>query len=804
MRISLNWIKSLIPGFKVESYEGLFKDMVGIGLDIESIENEREKYRNFVVGEVLETSKHPNADKLTLCRVNTGDAVLSIVCGAQNVAAGQKVCVAKAGAKIPKGGFEIKKSKLRGELSEGMICAEDELELSDDHSGIMVLKEDAVPGTEFADYIGADDYFVEIGVTPNRGDLFSQTGMAREIAGIYGLKVKQHETPIKESEEHSKDYINIEIESREYCKRFTGRVVKNVQIKESPEWMKKALAAVGLRPINNIVDITNFVMMETGQPLHAFDYDKVRGKKIVVKTAKDGDKFISLDSKERILNDKSLMVCDGEGPSGIAGIMGGEISEISDATKNVLIEVAYFDPVCIRKNSKKLGLQTDASQRFERGVDISNIPYVSDRAASLMQQLAGGEVLKGIVDVYPEKFGQLTVPVRVARAEQVIGISLTKEKVISLLESIELNFENEEGGKLYFRIPEFRREDIQREIDLIEEIARLYGYANIENEYKFKLDVSAHIDYQDDYIDFLNNTREYFIGRGFNEIISYSQQDFARINKFSSKPVQIKNPNSVLMNAMRVNLMYGMASTVLGNINEIGKDASLRLFEIGRVFTDTGKSFTEDTHACFALYGRKDYRSFDLKESNFDFFDIKGELGMFLAKLNIENYELIYYNADGGNSYFEIKFRNSVLGEIWIINNKSFEDFDAVEDLYVVELRLENVFSVSKNDYLYREISRFPSAKRDIAVVADSKTLYYDMYNVIKESGGSGLKDVSLFDIYTDKKLGSGKRSMTFSLEFSSEEKTLTDDEVSAMVDKIVRNLNKKLGVTLRANITNG
>lgn len=804
MRISLNWIKSLIPGFKVESYEDLFKDMVGIGLDIESIESEREKYANFVVGEVLETSKHPNADKLTLCRVNTGDTVLSIVCGAQNVAAGQKVCVAKAGAKIPNGGFEIKKSKLRGELSEGMICAEDELELSDDHSGIMVLKGDAVPGTEFADYIGADDYFIEIGVTPNRGDLFSQTGMAREIAGVYGLKIRQPETPIKESDESSKDCIDIEIESREFCKRFTGRVVKNVKIKESPEWMKKALTAVGLRPINNIVDITNFVMMETGQPLHAFDYDKIRGKKIIVKTAKEGDKFVSLDSKERILNDRSLMVCDAEGPSGIAGIMGGAISEISETTKNVLIEVAYFDPVCIRKNSKRLGLQTDASQRFERGVDISNIPYVSDRAASLMQQIAGGEVLKGIVDVYPEKFPELFVPMRVSRAEQIIGIALTKDKAVSLLESIEIYLVKEEGENLFFRIPEFRREDIQREIDLIEEIARLYGYANIENNYSFRLDVSAHIDYQDEYLKFQNNAREYLIGRGFNEIISYSQQDFVRINNFRRNPVKIKNPNSVLMNAMRVNLMYGMASTVLGNINEIGKDASLRLFEIGRVFTDNGGGFSEEVNLCFSIYGKKDFRSFDVKEGNFDFFDLKGELGMFLAKLNIENYELIYYNAEDGNRFFEIKFNNSVIGELWIINDKTFEDFDADSELYLAELKLEEVFKVSKSDYEYKEISKFPPAKRDIAVVSDDGTKYHEMYNVIKESGGNNLKDVSLFDIYTDRKLGSGKKSMTFSLEFSSEEKTLTDDEVNRMVDKIVRNLNKKLGVTLRANITNG
>ncbi len=507
MRISLNWIKSLIPGLDITSYEDLFKKMVDAGLDIESIENEKDTFANFVVGEVVETAKHPNADKLTLCKVNTGNSVLSIVCGAPNVEAGQKVCVAKIGAIIPNGSFEIKKGKIRGEVSEGMICAEDELNLSDDHTGIMVLKNDAIPGTDFADYLGSNDCFIEIGVTPNRGDLFSQIGIAREIAATYSLKAKLPEVRLEESNEFSKDYIDIEIQSDEYCKRFTGRVVKNVKVKESPEWLQKAVKSVGLRPINNIVDITNYVMMETGQPLHAFDYDKIAGKKIIIKTAKEGDKFTTLDSKQRILNDKSLMVCDGEKASAIAGIMGGEFSEISTETKNVLIEAAYFDPVAIRKNSKRLGLQTDASQRFERGVDIENIPYVSNRAASLMQEAAGGTVLKGIVDVYPKRFEPLTVFVRKERCDKITGVEISEEEIKNMLESIEILFVKKEDDRLYFRIPEFRREDLQREIDLIEEIARLYGYSNIENDYRFVLDVSKQVDYNDKYLKFLNTIK---------------------------------------------------------------------------------------------------------------------------------------------------------------------------------------------------------------------------------------------------------------------------------------------------------
>jgi len=798
MRISTNWIKSLIPGLEIESYDDLFKRMVEVGLDIEAIDSERDKYNKLVVGEVLETQKHPNADKLTLCKVNVGDAVLSIVCGAPNVAAGQKVCVAKIGAVIPNGGFEIKKSKIRGELSEGMICAEDELQLSEDHAGIMVLNDDAAIGTEFTDYIGANDYFVEIGVTPNRGDLFSQIGMAREIAATYILKTKLPDTPITESKELSKDYIQIEIENKEFCKRFTGRVVKNVTIKDSPEWMQKALKAVGLRPINNIVDITNFVMMETGQPLHAFDYDKVAGRKIVIRTAKEGEKFVTLDSKERNLNDNSLMVCDGEKASAIAGIMGGEFSEISPNTKNVLIEVAYFDPVAIRKNSKKLGLQTDASQRFERGVDIENIPYVSNRAASLMQSIAGGEVLEGIVDEYPEKFVQLVVPIREKRNEKILGIRIQEEDIIKMLEGIEIKFLKKEEVRLYFRIPEFRREDLQREIDLIEETARLYGYSNIKSDFNFNLDVSSHIDYNDKYQKFLNNIREHFIGRGFNEIISYTQQDDKKISGFGIEPVIIENPNSVLMNSMRVNLMFGMLVRLVNNVNALGKDASLRFFELGKTFYNTDKKFVEEHHICFALSGLDDKKSFDIKEKRFDVYEIKGELELFLSKLNIENHELIYYNED--SEYFDVMINKVSAGKISILNKKDDPDFEIDNDVFIAELDTYKLFGHVKEERKYKEISKYPTAKRNLAVLVQSDLKYKEVEKVIKESGGSSLKQIDLFDVFTDKKLGEGNRSMTFSLEMSAGDKTLTDEEVNKVIDKIIKNLNNKLGVTLRAN----
>lgn len=799
MKISLNWVKKYIPNPEISSYSELWKDMVNIGLDIESIESEAEKYKNFIVAEVTETSKHPNADKLTLCKVNTGTEILNVVCGAPNVAAGQKVCLAKIGAIIPNGGFEIKKNKIRGELSEGMICAEDELGLSADHSGIMVLSSEAKAGESFADYIGSNDYSVEIGITPNRGDLFSHIGIARDIASIYNKKIILPEIKINESEERTDEYVKISIEAKHYCKRFTGRVVKNVQIKESPDWLKKSLIAIGLRPINNIVDITNYVMMETGQPLHAFDYDKIRGKEIIVRTAKEGDKFTTLDSKERVLNSESLMVCDGEGYSSIAGIMGGESSEIKESTKNVFIESAYFDSVCIRKNSKKLGLQTDASQRFERGVDIDKVPFASDRAAMLMQELAGGEVLNGMIDVYPEKFEKLKVGLRSSRASKIIGIDFTDEQVIHLLGKIEIYKIGKDGENIIFEMPEFRRNDLTREIDLIEEVARIYGYHNIENQYNFNLDVSSHADYGDKLIELKKQTKEHFIGRGFNEIISYSQQDEKKVKYFSDSFVRVENPNSVEMNVMRVNLMYGMLSTIKNNVNNSGKGTPLKLFEIGKVFGIDGKKFTEENHLCFAICGKMDFKSFDAKEKSFDYFDIKGELEMFLSKLNLESLRIIYYNSSGNEvNTTNLLLNDKVIGNIYIVSEELLKLFDIDDEVFLVEIKIDEILNLTGESIKFKEISKFPPVKRDLALIVKKETKFSEIEETVKSSGGAYLQDVSLFDIYSDERLGKDKKSMAFSLEFSSKEKTLTDEEINKQIQKIIKTLEKRLEITLR------
>ncbi|MBN1632902.1 MAG: phenylalanine--tRNA ligase subunit beta [Ignavibacteria bacterium] len=795
MKISLNWIKNYVPELKYDSALDLKKKMIKIGLDIESFESESEKFENFVVAEVVHKDKHPDADKLTVCRINTGSEELTVICGAPNVEKGQKVCFAKIGAVIPQNGMEIKKTKIRGVTSYGMICAEDELGLSNDHSGIMILDSNAKVGMNFSDYIGANDILIEIGVTPNRGDLLSHFGMAREIAAATGFEFVKPDIDIKESQEKSSDLIGISIENKKYCKRFTGRVVKNIKINESPVWLKKYLASVGLRPRNNIVDITNFVMMETGQPLHAFDYDKIGGKKIIVKLADKGDKFITLDSKERVLNEYSLMVCDSNGPSAIAGVMGGEFSEITDDTKNVFIESAYFDPVCIRKNSKLLGLLTDASQRFERGVDIENVIYASNRAAQLMQKLADGEVCTGIVDAYPERFEKLFVDLRPEKVNEILGKNIPENVIIELLESIGIKLTEKGDKKLCFEIPEFRRNDLQREIDLIEETARLYGYDNFENQYSFNLDLNANVDYKDGYLIFKDHIKNYFIGKGFNEIISYSQQDETVISDISSHYVSIENPNSVEMNVMRVNLLQGIISAMKLNYNRSGKDVSLKLFEMGKVFRSSEDGFSESENLCFAVSAKSDYTGFDVKEREFDVFDFKGEIEQFLTKFNLENFVLFYYNANE-NKFSDVIVNGDTVGSFYFIDYDGYAD--KRQNIFAAEFNLEVLYNKYEPDVKYKEINKYPPVKRDLSLVSGESLKYEQIDKSIRKNAGKSLKSIKIFDIYKDKKLGEDKKSIALSLEFNSNDKTLTDEEVNKSIDNIVKGLDKELNIKLR------
>lgn len=801
MIISLNWLKDYLPGIQIDSIESFTEKLIDFGFDVESITSESDVFNGFVVGEVLTKEKHPNADKLSICTVDTGSGVLNIVCGAPNVDKGQKVCIAKVGTIIPNGGFEIKKSKIRGEISEGMICSESELNLSENHDGIMVLKSDAINGTPFAEYSGLNDIVIEIGLTPNRGDLLSHYGVAREVAGIYGVKPKVPEIVLNESEARTSDLIDIRIESNEFCKRFTGRVISNVKISESPEWLKKRISSVGLRPRNNIVDITNFVMLETGQPLHAFDYDKIRGKKIVVKTAKEGDKFTTLDSKERTLSSDSLMVCDGEGYSAIAGVMGGELSEITDSTRNVFLESAYFDPVNIRRNSKRLGLMTDASHRFERGVDIDMVKFASLRASSLMQEIAGGEVSNEILDIYPKPFELLVVEMRLSRANSLLGLEFSAEEVIKLLGSIGIEHIESSNGALMFRIPESRRADIQREPDLIEEVARLYGYSKIESQFDFRTSLIKSRNPESEKLSALKKQiTEHLVGRGFNEIISTPLIDIRDSEGTNINAVKLENSMTAELNAMRTDLSKGLMKIISYNFNNLGKDISLKLFETGKVFADKGSLIEERECLIIGLSGRNDGKIFYEAERQFDLSDIKGEVEMLLSKLNLENFGLFYYNDNQfGGIRIDVGLDDNLLCNIYKADNNILKRFDIESDVYYCQFFLDEIAKSIKPKSNYKRITRFPSVKRDIALVVDMQTSYETLENVLRSSGSKILRSFELIDVYEGEQVGSSKKSITFSLEFASDEKTLTDAETNDALKKIIRDLQNEAGANLRS-----
>lgn len=669
MKISLNWLRSYIDISL--SVDELVKGLIDLGIEVESVENQQEKLNKFVIGKVIERSKHPNADKLSVCKVDAGTGeILNIVCGAPNVDTGQTVCVALVGAIVPNGGFEIKKAKLRGELSEGMICSAKELELGDDHSGIMVLNTELPVGTPFAEYLKQNDVILEIGITPNRGDLLSHIGVARELGALTGNKIKE---PLLKNDFAGGDInskISVEIENTKGCLRYCGSMVEGITVKESPEWLKKYLNAVGLRPINNIVDVTNYVMMECGQPLHAFDYETISGKKIIVRSAGNDKKFKTLDSKERTLRDDVLMICDGDKPVALAGIMGGENSEISNSTTSVFIESAYFDPVLTRLSSKYLGFQSDSSYRFERGVDIDRTEWACKRAAELIAELGGGKITAGFIDNYPNRLGKLNVPLRLSHLKRIAGVEYSSDTVKELLGRIDIKFISESDGAMLFEIPQSRREDLTREIDLVEDVIRLNGYDKIDIPEYDNLYLDTR-DFANKEYDNLREVRKYIVGRGFKEVISNTLVEENFQKKFDEKYVSLMNPSSDKMNVLRSNLYIGMFEVI--KLNFENSNNSLKLFETGNSFrTDEKGNIVENRSILLVMAGERDIKSFSEKQRNFNILDMASEAEGLFGKLSVENIKKYDYNAQNALMDYSIEYksRNNIICNVISFSGK--------------------------------------------------------------------------------------------------------------------------------------
>ncbi len=801
MKISLNWLKEYIDLSGISSEE-ISERLTMTGLEVEEMVDEEKIYSSFIVGYVKEKTKHPNADKLSLCTVSTGTEDLQVICGAPNVERGQKVPFAPVGTVIPNGNFKIGKAKIRGVESYGMICAEDELGLSEDHSGIMVLDENLTEGTKLSDALKLNDVIMEIAITPNRPDALSHLGVARDLAAIYNKEMTIKEISYDESSEKAEDLASVEILDADNCPRYSSVIIKNVNIKESPEWLKKRLSSIGLRPINNVVDITNYVMYETGQPLHAFDLDTLKGNKIIVRSTGKEESFVTLDSKERKLPAGTLMICDAEKPVAVAGVMGGENSEIAYNTKNILIESAYFNPSSIRRTSKLLGLSTEASYRFERGIDPNGTVYAAKRTAQLIAELGGGEIAEGLIDVYPNKIEEPEVRLRFGRVTRILGYEIPSDKVTSIVKNLGFKIVFESNEELRLLVPTYRP-DIEREIDIIEEIARIYGYDNVPAVAKISVTLGQKIDQSE----FADKTRDVATGLGFFEMINNPLQS-EKVASVTGNKIKVLNPQSLDMAYLRTSLIPGALTAVATNINYGEKD--MRLFEVGHVFNKTGDGeiesfddFTERQKLLFVLSGRASKKEWFSEEKPYNFYNLKGVVNSYISKISLDNVlNDSYYQGD--DKIFDYKYiktyKNSELGFGGKIKKEVLKQFDIQQEVYCFEFDLDGLKSLPINPMRYTEPLKYPKAERDFAFIFDKSVSYKEVVDTIKKSSSALLRNVEVFDLFESSTLGDDKKSMAFALEYYSEERTLKEEEVEKEFTSLIKIITKKFNAKLRGS----
>ncbi len=803
MLLSYNWLREFIDINL--NYNELDNILTMLGIELESADFQAKKYENFIVAEVVEREKHPNADKLSVCQVNTGVEVLQVICGAPNVDKGQKVILGKSGAVVPNGGFKLEKRKIRGTESNGMICSLAELELGEDSSGIHVLPNDSPIGKPIADYYGINDIILELGLTPNKSDCLSHIGIARELAAYLGKNINYPDLTLNENNENIYDYANVIIEDTEKCPRYTARVVKNCKITESPEWLKSRLEKLGLRPINAAVDVTNLILMESGQPLHAFDLDKINGKTIIVKTAKEGEKFTTLDGKERTLNSEVLMICDAERSIAIGGVMGGQNSEISNETTNILIESAFFNPSSVRRTSKKLALQSDSSYRFERGVDISNVPAALDRAAQLIAELTGGEIVGGKIDVYPNPLAKKVIKLRYDRVNKVLGTALDKSKIDNILAS--LLFEKIENGDEYstYEVP-YHRVDCDGEIDLIEEVARLYNYDNIQDQFTSEINFSITEVSENLRVPKLRNKiRSWFVSNSFNEILTQNQTDPRSAALFTENPIKIANPLGEELSIMRPSMITSFLNVVSKNLRN--SNYNLNMFETGKVFNHKQvagqfiEGISEEQYLTIAITGSAYPKQWGELKRDVDFYDIKGIVESLFDYIDVSNFrfdenkDLLNVFDDESQS---IVFANNIIGYLGLINQKVLKQYDIEHKVYIASFNLESIYKTKQRAKKYKSISQFPRVYRDLAFILDKKISANELTTIIRKNAGNLCTNVVLFDVYEGKNLGENQRSLAFNLEFTSPDKTMTDSEIESFINNIIQQVEQKTGGILR------
>lgn len=820
MNISYNWLKEYV-NFDLTPDE-VAAALTSIGLetgDVEEVQSIKGGLEGLVIGEVLTCEPHPNSDHMHITTVNLGQGdPVQIVCGAANVAAGQKVVVATLGTKLYDGDecFTIKKSKLRGVESNGMICAEDEIGIGTSHEGIIVLPEDVVPGTLAKDYYNIkSDYVLEVDITPNRSDACSHYGVARDlyawlIQNGRQATLKRPSVDAFKVDNHDMN-IDIVVENTEACPRYAGVAIKNVTVKESPEWLQNKLRLIGVRPINNIVDITNYILHAYGQPMHCFDADKIKGGKIVVKTCSEGTKFVTLDEVEHKLSDRDLMICNAEEPMCIAGVFGGLDSGTTETTKDVFLESAYFHPTWVRKTARRHGLSTDSSFRFERGIDPNGTIYALKEAALLVKELAGGEIASEIKDNYPAPIADFPVELSYEYTNALIGKVIPAETIKSIVTSLEMKITGETPEGLSLLVPAYRV-DVQRPCDVVEDILRIYGYNNVEipTSVKSSLSVKGDVDKS---VKLQNLVSEQLVGCGFNEIMNNSLTAATYYEGLETyKPenlVQLMNPLSNDLNVMRATLLFGGLESIQHNANR--KNADLKFFEFGNCYHFNAEkknpekvlaAYSEELHLGLWITGKRVSNSWAHPDENTSVYELKAYVLNIFRRLGVNFGGLVFGNLTDDIYSVAISVHTrggKLLATFGVLHKKIQKAFDIDNEVYYADLNWKELMKAIKNNTVaYKEISKFPAVKRDLALLIDKKVQFAEIEKIAYETDKKLLKSVELFDVYEGKNLEAGKKSYAVSFMLQDENATLNDKQIDKVMQKLIANLQNKLDAKLR------
>jgi phenylalanyl-tRNA synthetase beta chain len=801
MRISISWLSELVE--VPYSAPELAERLTLAGFEVERIERLGEGVQGVVVAQIRESVRHPNADKLSVTRVDIGgSALVQVVCGAKNYEVGDKVPFAAVGVRLPNG-VEIRQATLREVESFGMLCSGKELGLSEDASGLLILEPSATVGAPLARTLGLEDSVLEIDVTPNRPDALSHLGMAREVSVLAGKPLRPPQVKLAEARAAAAERIKIRIEDPIRCPRYGARVVEDLVIGPSPAWMANRLKACGVRPINNVVDVTNYVLLEYGQPLHAFDLDRVGGAEIVVRLAKPGEKLTTLDGKERILDPEDLLICDRDHPQVLAGVMGGSESEVSPTTRRVLLEAANFQPITVRRSAKRHGLHTESSHRFERGMDINAIPAALDRAASLIAEVARGTVLKGRVDVYPRPAEPKKVTLRYQRVSDLLGTEVPAKESHRILEALGFVGRPERDGRAIYAVPSFRV-DVEREQDLIEEVGRIRGYDSIPNALPRGVSELAPEPKESEAE---RRARLALAGAGFNEVINYSFVSPRELMALEApEGIALKNPLSVEQSMMRTTLYAGLLQNLAQNLRHQAE--TVRLYELGRIYLPGSPTAdrlepvaAEELRLSGILSGRRDGRTWTAKEATMDFFDAKGAVEGVLSALSIRGAKFESVEVRSLHPRASAVLRSSSgseIGTLGELHPKIAKRLGVPPGVYLFELDAQKLYALANLVPAYQPVWRYPPVLRDLAVVVPISLENEKVRQVILEVGQPLVEEALIFDVYTGKPIPEGKKNVAYAILYRAPERTLTDIEVNEAHQRIIAELNQRLGGALR------